>query len=45
MQRELPAYLARMREQRQMAAFNEWFQRQIQLRLVPPASERANPTG
>ncbi len=45
MQRELPAYLARMRDQRQIAAFEEWLRRQIQMRLVPPASERNNPVG
>jgi len=40
---ELPAYLARMREQRQVAAFEEWMRRQIQLHLVPPASLREKP--
>ena len=44
MQRELPAYLARMRDQRQIAAFEEWLRRQIQTRLVPPASERKTPS-
>ncbi|HZM04944.1 MAG TPA: SurA N-terminal domain-containing protein [Candidatus Saccharimonadales bacterium] len=43
MQRELPGYLAKMREQRQIAAFNEWFGRQLQLHLaVPP--DRTGPT-
>jgi hypothetical protein len=37
MQAEMPAYLARMREQRQIAAFQTWMQREIQLHLVPPA--------
>jgi hypothetical protein len=45
MQKELPAYLDKMREQRQVAAFEEWFGRQMQLHFVPPASERANPVG
>jgi hypothetical protein len=45
MKQELPAYLTRMREQRQVAAFDEWFRRQLQLRLVPPASERNTPVG
>jgi hypothetical protein len=43
MQRELPYYLARMREQRQMVAFQEWFNRQMQSRLVLPSSERDSP--
>jgi hypothetical protein len=37
MRMELPAYLARMREQRQVAAFQEWMQRQLQMHLVLPA--------
>lgn len=37
MKADLPAYLTRMREQRQVAAFQEWMQRQIQLHLIPPA--------
>jgi hypothetical protein len=37
MKAELPAYLARMREQRQVAAFQEWLQRQLQMHLVLPA--------
>ncbi len=37
LQKELPEFVARMREQRQNAAFGEWFQRQIQdMRLVVP---------
>jgi hypothetical protein len=43
MQAELPAYLARMREQRQVAAFQAWMQRQMQLHLVPPANLRGKP--
>jgi hypothetical protein len=42
---ELPAYLAKMREQRQVAAFEQWFGREMQLHLVPPASEKSQPTG
>ncbi|HUD45967.1 MAG TPA: peptidylprolyl isomerase [Candidatus Baltobacteraceae bacterium] len=42
---ELPAFLAKMREQRQVAAFEQWFGREMQLHLVPPASERNQPTG
>ncbi|HEX4120644.1 MAG TPA: SurA N-terminal domain-containing protein [Verrucomicrobiae bacterium] len=45
MREDLPAYLAKMREQRQVAAFEEWFGRQMQLHLVPPASERNQPVG
>jgi len=40
MKEELPTYLARMREQRQYAAFQEWLSRQIQLRLIPPPGEQ-----
>ena len=36
MQRDLPAFLARMRERFQIAAFNAWFNRQYQLHFVPP---------
>jgi hypothetical protein len=43
MEKELPFYLARMREQRQIAAFQEWFTRQIQLRLIPPPGEQNSP--
>ena len=39
MAKELPDYLARMRQQRQIAAFSEWLNRQIQLRLVLPPGE------
>ncbi|HEX3718564.1 MAG TPA: SurA N-terminal domain-containing protein [Verrucomicrobiae bacterium] len=45
MREELPAYLAKMREQRQIAAFEEWFGHQMQLHLVPPASDRNQPVG
>jgi hypothetical protein len=37
MERDLPGYLAKLREQRQIAAFNEWFNRQLQLHLSVPA--------
>ena len=37
MKAELPVYLKRMREQRQVAAFQEWMQRQLQLHLTLPA--------
>lgn len=43
MERELPFYLARMREQRQVVAFQEWFNRQVQLRLIPPPGEQTSP--
>jgi len=43
MDRELPFYLSRMREQRQLVAFQEWFTRQLQLRLIPPAGEQNSP--
>jgi len=43
MRRELPYYLARLREQRQSVAFQEWFGRQLQLRLTPPPSDKENP--
>jgi len=45
MREELPAFLAKMRGQRQIAAFEEWFGHQLQLHLVPPASERNSPVG
>jgi hypothetical protein len=43
MERELPFYLARMREQRQFVAFQDWFVRQRQLRLIPPPGELNSP--
>lgn len=39
MNEKLPGYLARMREQLQIAAFNQWFGRQYQLHFVPPPGE------
>ena len=42
-ERELPFYLARMREQRSMVAFQEWFMRQVQLRFVPPPGQPNTP--
>lgn len=40
-QRNLPAFLARMRDRLQIAAFNAWFGKEYQLHFVPPPSERA----
>jgi hypothetical protein len=41
LQKELPEFVAHMREQRQNAAFAEWFQKQIQeMRLVIPQSQQ-----
>jgi hypothetical protein len=45
MRDELPGYLTKMREQRQVAAFEQWFSREMQLHLVPPASDRTQPEG
>jgi hypothetical protein len=42
MKEELPYYLARMREQRQFAAFQEWLTRQLQLRWIPPPGEQGS---
>jgi len=39
LQRDLPAFLARMRERLQIAAFNAWFNRQYQLHFVPPPGD------
>jgi hypothetical protein len=36
MRRDLPAYLARMRERFQIAAYNAWFSKQAQAHYVPP---------
>jgi hypothetical protein len=44
LQEELPAYLTKMREQRQVAAFEQWFGREMQLHLVPPVGEQSQPT-
>ncbi len=41
MRQELPGYLAHIRQQCQYAAFSEWLERQIQLRLIPPPGERS----
>ncbi len=43
MAQELPYYLARMREQRQTAAFSIWLNRQFQLHWTPPAKELSGP--
>jgi len=40
MKQEIPSYLARMRQQREYAAFSEWLSRQLQLRFVPPPEEQ-----
>jgi hypothetical protein len=45
MRDELPGFLTKMREQRQVAAFEQWFGREMQLHLVPAASERNQPEG
>jgi len=39
LQRDMPAFLARMRERLQLAAFNAWFNRQYQLHFVPPPGD------
>jgi hypothetical protein len=39
-QQEVPLYLAKMRADRQMAAFQEWMGRQIQLHLVAPSDDK-----
>jgi hypothetical protein len=39
LQRDLPVFLARMRERFQIAAFNAWFTRQYQLHFVPPPGD------
>jgi len=41
MQRDLPAFLATQREQRQMAAFSIWMGREMQLHVVRPAAKTA----
>ncbi len=43
MQQELPYYLSRMREQRQVAAFQQWLGRQMQLRWIPPPGNQSSP--
>jgi hypothetical protein len=44
MREELPAYLTKMREQRQIASYEEWFSREMQLHLVPAAEMRNQPS-
>jgi hypothetical protein len=39
LQRDLPAFLARMRERLEIAAFNAWFNRENQLHFVPPPGD------
>jgi hypothetical protein len=41
MAQELPLYLARMRDQLQIAAFQDWFGRQMHLLWMPPPSDQA----
>jgi hypothetical protein len=43
MTQELPLYLAHMRQERQMAAFSIWLNRQFQLRWTPPAGDLGSP--
>ncbi len=46
MARELPAYLSRMRDQRQVAAFQEWFQRQsAEMHVVRAITPKSKTTG
>lgn len=45
MKLELPAFLARLRDQRQQAAYSEWFGKQFQTRVVIPESERSRLNG
>ena len=40
LQRDLPAFLATMRDHFQIAAFNAWFNKEYQMHFVPPPSER-----
>ena len=42
LRQQLPSYLAKMREQRQFVAFQEWLGRQMQMRLVPPVNQRTS---
>jgi hypothetical protein len=39
MQRDMPAFVARMRERLEIAAFNAWFTRQYQLHFVAPPGD------
>jgi hypothetical protein len=44
MQAELPKFMDQIREQRQYAAFSEWFQKQVaDMRLVAPALQEKTP--
>jgi hypothetical protein len=44
LEKELPDYVARLREQRQSAAFSEWFQRAVQdMRLSIPQQQQQRP--
>jgi hypothetical protein len=40
MQKDLPTFLARLRDQRQQAAFSEWFGKQFQTHVTIPEAER-----
>jgi hypothetical protein len=44
MKQELPNYLARLREQRQAAAFEEWLSREAQQHLSVPRERLASPS-
>jgi hypothetical protein len=41
LKRDMPAFLNRMRDHLQTAAFSAWFNKQYQLHFVPPPSERS----
>lgn len=45
MRRQLPDFLERLRQQRQIAAFEDWFGREMQQHFVPPPGEQSNPVG
>ncbi len=45
MRQELPVYLARMRDQRQQAAYSAWFGKQFQTRVSIPDSQRTRLSG
>jgi hypothetical protein len=45
MKKELPVYLARMRDQRQQAAYSAWLSKQFQTRVVIPQTERTRLNG
>jgi hypothetical protein len=45
LRQDLPAYLAKMRDQRQQAAYSEWFGKQFQTRVVIPQAQRTRLSG